>query len=163
MDVKTIIYTLDSFIESPQLQAIVINCYLVAVGYRPLYLPSPTFDSDITDGVILDVVKPFTTLSVTRLGDNYLLVHNKLYAPNYSSHKELGALLNYPDPFDISKNTSEKIHVATWGHYKNVRIPINQYLVTSNTQVSQITNRLLEMRLLLKAVNVQITIEVAPS
>ncbi len=143
-----VISLLDSYLASPEALSFIINSYLVAVGYRPLYSVDIRDESQLNE-LIRRVAPVFPSLTFTGA-----LVHNVYWTPNYKTHREMGTLLNYPESIDIQSSTSEKNLLLLWALYKNVKIPLNQHLVLGTTQVSQLTNRLIELRLLLKPLNV---------
>lgn len=149
---------LDSYLTSLDALDFIINCYLVAVGYRPLYSANVPVENE---KLVVKTASVFPSLKFSGRYPNFL-VHNSLWIPNHQTDREFGALLNYTEVIEIKTDTSQKNLLLWWAFYRNTKIPLNQHLVFGTTQVSQITNKVIELRLLLKPLNVNIVVELDP-
>ena len=160
-------YTLDKY-KSGLALGFIINSYLVAVGFRPLFF-SDTWSLDVQfwEKVISDTKYLFPQLTFYRNG-NFTYVHHPLllFDADAISDKELGALLNFIDFVDLNNKAEYRSSVGFICEYRNAKdipIPILGYIIHGSTQVSQVTNKVVQLRLLLKNINVNVYARVDPS
>lgn len=142
----------------------IINSYLVAVGFRPLFA-SDTWSRDeiFWENLIQQAIRLFPQLSFYRQ-NKHTYVHHPLLMFEYENDKELGALLNFIDLVDLNNKPEDKNSVGFLCSYKNVKnIILTSYIIRGSTQVSKITNKVFQMRLLLKNLNVKVQAQVEPT
>jgi hypothetical protein len=135
----------------------IVNCYLVAVGFRPVFL-SDVWHKDLNfhESLIQQSAILFPQLSFYRDG-NYTYIHHPLLKFEIGNDKELGALLNFIDFIDLDNKPEDTKTVEFVFNYKNVTgVTLTSYIIRGSTSVNQVTNKLFQLNLLLKNINVQL-------
>jgi len=140
----------------------IINCYLVAVGFRPLFIDdSLSHDRKFIDTLIPESQSLFPTLLFEYKG-SFLYVHQSILEIKYHTSKELGALLNYIDPIDVNLPPENKKRINFYFHYKGLTdIDLMTYVIRGTTQIDTITNKILQLNLLLDPFNIIIEFRVS--
>jgi hypothetical protein len=138
----------------------IINCYLIAVGFRPLFFSdNRSLNAEFWESVIYQAKTLFPQLTFYRKSPQHIFIHHPLLIVDYNDYgKNLGSLLNFITPLDIGERTGSSINFFCG--YKNINnIPLTGYFIHGSTQVNEITNKLFQMQLLLKNLNVRVSVE----
>jgi hypothetical protein len=105
----------------------------------------------------------FPQLTFRREKNFHVYIHHPLLVLEYKDNKEFGALLNFIDPMNPYPVPDFSTTVEFSCGYKNiVDAPLTGYVILGSTQVKEINNKILQMRLLLKSINVRISTTIEP-
>ena len=136
----------------------ILNSYLVAVGFRPLFLEDMFLhDVNYQETYIQQTMLLFPQLSFDRV-DRFVYVHHPLLQLDIAaSDRDLGALLNFIDFIDLKNPPADKRSVIFFCQYQNVQdIILTSYMIYESTQLDQINNKVFQLELLLKPLDVHV-------
>lgn len=130
-----------------------INCYLVAVGFRTLYIVEWDLEKHFSH-FFCHILPYFPSLTLTDL-HGIKAVHSTFFKPpsNLRGHRNLlGSLLGYEEPMNV-KESFPDLFVKYIVKYKNLRIPLYVSGIFYSTKVSQISNTLIKLKFFLNTLN----------
>lgn len=160
IEAKPVIELLEKYIEHYYAREFIINCYLVAIGFRPLYLLSPPTRPPYFSALVKETLNIFPSL-VTR--NKRSIIHNRLWSPPHDLYENtirLGTLLRYEEALDMDFSYPQRGAMNWRGWYDNKhQIYLWANIVLPSTQLSQITNTFISLSALLGPLGIDITAE----
>lgn len=130
-----------------------VNTFLVAAGYRPLYIGDLPVDKEI----LSKAIQTFNTVEFTS-ANGMIYVHSPYLDPKRKlSATELGLLLNYLTPVDFRSPPPNLITLEFFINYKTAyRITLLSYKVRRDLPIDQILVQRDRMKLLLSPLDVSV-------
>lgn len=162
--IKRIQNLLDIHLEDREAIEIIVETYLIAVGFRPLYLLGREEFFVPYRNLLDDLENIFPSL-IFSIQDGIISCHHRIWTPDpedIQDDKILGSLLRYEDPIRLRQKPSDVSTQSWYIEYKKVRHGLSGYIILGTTSVSQLTNKLISLRALLSPLNIKITVELDP-
>ena len=157
--------SLENILDSHSGLEFIVNCYLVSVGFRPLFYSDNYGKVTVfSENLLQQAMELFPELTFSRAEFKNVYVHHPLLKLDHKNQKELGALLNFIDFIDLNNLPENQVLVSFSCGYKQVlfNFPLTGYILRGSTQVSQVANKVFQMRMLLRSLNVRVSAEIGP-